>query len=152
MKSVVVESRLAAAPEVVWARVATMAGVNRELMPAARMTFPAKFDRLDTADVPLGEVLFRSWVLLGGVLPYDRHALRLIELDPGRGFHEESTSWAQRRWTHIRSLAPVDGGTLIRDEVLFQPRLSFLAPLLRPIIAGVFRHRHRVLRRDFGAL
>lgn len=152
MKPIVVESRLAADAATVRARVSTMAGVNRELRPIARMTVPPGFSRIDQNDVPLGQVMLRSWVLLFGFLPYDRHALRLIGLDPGRGFHEESTSWAHKRWTHIRALSPCAGGTLVRDEVSFETRLPFLAPLLRPIIAAVFRHRHRVLRRDFGGI
>jgi hypothetical protein len=59
-----VSSVLPASPDQVWARVSTMEGVNAELRPLARMTYPRDFGRLDPALVPLGKRLFRSWILL----------------------------------------------------------------------------------------
>ena len=62
---------MATSPDDVWARVSTFEGVNYELAPIMRMTAPASIRALEPADVVLGERIFRSWVLLLGVLPID---------------------------------------------------------------------------------
>jgi hypothetical protein len=145
-----VTSVVPATPAAVWARVSTMAGVNAELMPIARMTHPAGLDRLDGADVPLGRRLFRSWVLLFGVLPVDWDDLTLLRVEPGRGFLESSTLLSQRRWTHERLLEAVPEGCRVTDRVGFEPRLPVLAGVHAAIFHLVFRHRHRRLRRAFA--
>ena len=67
-----------------------MTGVNYELHPFIRMTtrergpLPAEVD---------GNVIFKSWLLLFGVVPLDRHALALAGVHQGVGFVEESSSW-----------------------------------------------------------
>ena len=63
-----VTSVVAAPPEEVWRRISTMAGVNAELGPIFRMTHPADVDSLSPDDVVPGERLFRSWVLLFGIV------------------------------------------------------------------------------------
>jgi ligand-binding SRPBCC domain-containing protein len=147
-----VESHLTASAEVVWARVSTMAGVNDELMPVVRMTYPPEGESLDVSSMPIGEVAFRSWILLFGFLPIDRHALRLLRVEPGRGFLESSTSWNQRTWIHERTIESEPGGCRIADRVEFEPRLGLLGPLLQPIFRAVFRHRHARLRAHFGKI
>ncbi len=143
-----------AAPIVeVWAHCSSMAGVNLELMPIVRMTYPSAAASLATVDtaVALDQVLFASWILLFGLIPIDRHMLRLRELDPPHGFAEDSWSWMQRRWAHRRTLEIVDPShTRVTDEVEFEPRLPGGAWLLRPIYQRVFEHRHARLRRLFG--
>jgi ligand-binding SRPBCC domain-containing protein len=62
-------SRVAAPPAVVWEHFATKEGINAELMPLLAMTFPAEWERLDVKDVTAGLSLFRSVLLLFGVLP-----------------------------------------------------------------------------------
>jgi ligand-binding SRPBCC domain-containing protein len=140
-------SRLAASTEVVWQHASSMAGVNRELWPV-RMSAPAGA-RIDE-HTPLGVVAFHSVIALLGVLPLDLHALCLKRVEPGRGFEEESWSLLERRWVHHRRLTPVGGGTLVEDQLEFEPRL--LAPLIQPIIEATFRRRHRRLQQIFGAL
>jgi ligand-binding SRPBCC domain-containing protein len=145
------ESRLAASAPAVWAEVSTMGGVNAELLPLMRMTYPVHAQRLEAADVKPGTVLFQSWLLAFGVLPVDRHALSLERLYPGEGFDERSSSWMQRIWIHRRRITTVDAGSChVTDEVSFEPRLPFAAPLLRGIVGALFAHRHRRLRRRFG--
>jgi hypothetical protein len=139
---------LAAPRADVAAVVSTMDGVNAELRPCVRMTFPARWARLDGA--PVDRLLFRSWLLLFGVLPVDRHALRLAAITPGEGFVEESTSWLQRRWRHQRRLADLPGGCRVEDHLVVQPRLRLAEPLVRLIVGAVFRHRHRRLASRFG--
>ena len=139
---------VAASPDEVWRRVTTMDGVNAELGPWIRMTHPADRSSLDVPDVPLNEVLFRSWVLLLGVLPLDRHALALERLHQ-RGFDERSSSWMQKVWIHRRRVEVAEGGARVSDELRFEPRLQLLAPMLRLVIGAIFRHRHRQLVRLF---
>ncbi|MFC4252425.1 hypothetical protein [Sinimarinibacterium flocculans] len=147
-----VESRLAAAPDALWQHATSMAGVNFELMPLVRMTHPSDRARLpDAGELPDG-VLFRSWLLAFGVLPFDRHALCLRRVGPGMRFDEDSTSWLQRRWIHHRRVEPVAGGARVIDELRIEPRLRIAAPLVRVLVAQLFDHRHRRLRQRFGAL
>ena len=146
------ESRLAAAPDALWQHATSMAGVNFELMPLVRMTYPRDRDRLPEHDALPDGVLFHSWLLAFGLLPFDRHALCLRSLGPGMRFDEDSTSWLQRRWGHHRRIEPVPGGAVVIDELQIEPRIGFAAPIVRAIVTRLFRHRHRRLQRRFGAL
>jgi len=148
--TVVVSSRLGAAPAEVWAHASTMEGVNRELAPWLRMSFPreASGRRLSSEDV--GRVLFTSTLSILGVVPYDRHALQLVRVVPEQGFTEESTSWTMRKWRHERAISFEEGGCVITDRVTFEPRFLGVGPLVKRIVDRVFQHRHAVLRRLFG--
>ena len=151
MRVVEQQSVLAAEPEAVWARASTFEGVNDELRPLMRMTAPARVRALDPAEVVLGERIFRSWVLLFGVIPIDYDDLTLIALEPGRGFHERSRMLSRRVWEHERTLEPVgDSATRVSDRLSFEPRVPGFGPLLERFIRITFRHRHRRLRRRFG--
>jgi len=151
MRVVEQQSVLAAEPEAVWARASTFEGVNDELRPLMRMTAPARVRALDPAEVVLGERIFRSWVLLFGVIPIDYDDLTLIALEPGRGFHERSRMLSMRVWEHERTLEPVgDSATRVSDRLSFEPRVPGFGPLLERFIRITFRHRHRRLRRRFG--
>jgi ligand-binding SRPBCC domain-containing protein len=144
-------SQLNASTDAVWASISTMPGVNYELLPLVRMTYPRAAAEAALEAAPLGSCAFASYLLLLGVLPFDRHALTLIRVDRGQGFVEDSTSLLQRRWRHERRIAPrPEGGCVLTDEILFVPRVGFAAPLVRRIVAAVFRHRHRRLLRRFG--
>jgi ligand-binding SRPBCC domain-containing protein len=150
MRTVEQESSLSAPVEVVWEHVSTFDGVNDELRPLMRMTVPAHVRGLEPDDVVLGERLFRSWVLLFGVLPIDYDDLTLVAIEPGRGFQERSTMLSMRVWEHDRTLEPNGSGCVVRDRLGFEPRVPGMGPLLERIIRGTFRHRHRRLRRRFG--
>ena len=145
-----VSSIVPAPPDVVWSRVASFEGVNGELMPIVRMTAPREFRRIDPAVVPIGRPWFRSWILLFGILPFDYDHLLIRSIEPGRGFHEDSTMLTQRRWVHRRRLEPVAEGTRVTDQVEFEPRLPLIGPVLRPVFTAVFRHRHRRLAAFFA--
>jgi hypothetical protein len=96
---------------------------------------------------PLG----RSWLLLFGVLPVDYDEIGLERIEPGRGFLERSTMLSQRLWEHERTIEPAGtGAATLVDRVAWEPRLPLPGRLLRPLIAAVFRHRHKQLRRHFG--
>lgn len=144
-------SHLSASTADVWASISTMPGVNYELLPLLRMTHPKAAAWTPLEEAPLGRCAFASYLLLLGVLPFDRHALTLVRVDRGQGFVEDSTSLLQRRWRHERRIAArADGGCVLTDELLFVPRLGLLTPLVRRIVEAIFRHRHRRLLRRFG--
>ncbi|HKP92232.1 MAG TPA: hypothetical protein VJT75_19845 [Thermoleophilaceae bacterium] len=146
----VARSLLDAPPDEVWARVSTMAGVNDELAPLLRMTHPPGLDRLDPELADLGRPVFRSRVLLLGVVPVDYDDLTIVRLDPGRGFLERSPMGTQRLWEHERRLEPAGAGCAIVDRVRHEPRVPVAGRLQSALLRQVFRHRHRRLRRRFG--
>jgi ligand-binding SRPBCC domain-containing protein len=144
-------SELDAPPGAVWARVASMQGINHELGPWMRMTSPRGAE-LSADAVPLGRRWFRSWILLFGVLPFDYDDLCVDRLDPERGFLERSKMLSASRWEHERTLEALPGGaTRVTDRVVFVPRIRATSGLHRALIAAIFRHRHRRLRSHFGA-
>lgn len=151
MRTLRFQSRLATPAAEVWAAVSTMQGVNDELMPLLRMTHPPDVQRLDDARLRTGQTHFHSWMLAGGLLPVDRHALGFDAIHPGQGFDERSSSWLQRVWLHQRRVQP-DGaeGCVVTDELAFEPRLRAVGALVEPIVRHVFEHRHRRLRARFG--
>ena len=148
--SLVFSDRLAAEPARVWDAVCTMRGVNEELMPLMRMTYPPEAADAGLEEAPTGTFLFYSWVLLGGIVPVDRHHFRLTRIEPGRGFVEESVSWSQRYWRHERIIEPGQGGCILTDSLTFRPRISLIGPLVAWFIRRLFEHRHARLRRKFG--
>jgi hypothetical protein len=147
-----IASRLAVDPAALWEHASSLDGVNRELAPLCRMTFPVHARRLTSDDVRLGERLFRSWILLGGVLPVDYDDLVLVRIEPGRGFLERSTLASQRLWEHERTLVPVAGGSELTDRLRFVPRLRWMAGPSRAVVRFLFEHRHRRLRAIFGTV
>lgn len=145
-----VASRLEAPPSEVWARVTTVAGVNSELRPIVRMTAPPGIDSLAEADVVLGERLFRSWILLLGLIPVDYDDLTLVRLEPGHGFHERSSMLSQRVWEHERTLEADGAGCRLTDRLRFEPRRPIPVPVVERVVRGLFEHRHRRLRERFA--
>lgn len=145
-------STLAAPPAAVWQHASSPAGINRELMPLARMTFPPAVAALSAETVTLGQRVCRSWVLLFGLFPVDYDDVTLIELEPGRRFLERSPMLSQRFWQHERTIDPIEGGSRVCDRVHFIPRVPFLSPVYRAILRGAFALRHRNLRRVFGVV
>ena len=149
-KEFTVRSRLQAPPAEVWQGVGRMAGVNWELWPLVRMTHPPALDRFDPATFPIGRRAFRSWLLLGGVLPVDYDDLTFASLEPGRGFLERSCLLSARLWEHERTLEVTPGGCYLTDRVRFVPRVLGTGAALGPIYRAAFRYRHSRLRRRFG--
>lgn len=149
----VLSSLVPADTDAVWRRVVTPEGINDELRPWMTMSFPPDAD-VDSIDaVRVGEPLGRARLRLFGLLPVDHDDLVITELEPGRRFLEESTMASMRRWVHERTVEPGPGGaTTITDRVTFEPRapLRWAGPVLRPVLAAFFAHRHRRLVRRFA--
>jgi hypothetical protein len=134
----------------VWDRVSSIEGVNYELAPLMRMTHPPEVVDLSPSNVPLNERLFRSWILLFGLIPFDYDDLVLVRVEPGRGFLERSSMLSMRVWEHERTLEDAPAGCRATDRIRFTPRVPLVGLLLRPLLRRVFRHRHGRLRRCFG--
>jgi hypothetical protein len=145
-----IASSLRAESAAVWERAMSAEGINAELGPLLRMTVPRGLESLDLHGLKPGP-LGRSWLLLFGAIPVDYDEIGLVRIEPGRGFLERSTMLSQRLWEHERTIeAGEGGGTTISDRLAWEPRLPLPGELLRPVIAAVFRHRHKQLRRHFG--
>lgn len=145
MAVVVTRSSVVAAPvEEVWASISTLPGVNRELGPFVTMREPKALRGRTLASFRSGE-RHHCWLLLGGVVPFDRHHLGLESVTPGVGFAEESTSWLQRRWRHERTLDATPEGTRVSDRLTIEPRVGVVAPLVGRLVGALFTHRHRRL-------
>lgn len=151
-----ITSRLMAPAELVWGTALTEEGINHELAPWARMTMPRGVPAgAGIGDVPVGEPLGRSWILLGRMLPVDYDDLCLAERGPGMRFLERSTLGSARAWQHERAVVPVDERIC---ELTDRVELELRAPLravggaraARTIVRALFTHRHRRLRERWG--
>ena len=149
MSEFVVSSTLSATPELLWSHAVSPSGVNRELRPLLRMTFPKDISNVTESWQP-GERVFRSWLLFAGVLPVEYDDVVFVEVEPGRRFLERSSLFSQRMWEHERSIEPMANACRVTDRVHFVPRIPVLEPLFAPLFEAVFRLRHRNLRRLFG--
>jgi hypothetical protein len=143
-------SDLPVSPQTLWRHATSPAGVNAELAPLLRMTFPKGTEDLTRGWRP-GERRFRSWLLLLGLIPVEYDDLCLVEVEPGRRFLERSTLLSQRLWEHERTIEPTARGACVTDRVRFEPRLRRLEPVHAAAFRLVFALRHRNLRRRFTA-
>jgi hypothetical protein len=144
-----IASSLRAEPAAVWERAMSAEGINAELGPLLRMTVPRGVESLDLHGLEPGP-LGRSWLLLFGFVPFDYDDIGLAWIEPGRGFLERSTMLSARLWEHERTIEAEGEGARIVDRLAWEPRLPLPGRLLRPLIAAIFRHRHRQLQRHFG--
>jgi hypothetical protein len=155
--SVEISTRLAAPADAVWARAVTPEGINDELRPILRMTMPSGLEGQAIDDVPVGERLGRSWILLGGVVPVDYDDLCLVELEPGRRFKESSAMGSLRVWTHERTVEAVgERVCTITDRLGWEPRAVLARVpgsdrLVAGIVGWLFRHRHDRLARHWAS-
>lgn len=146
-----ISTHLSAPAELVWQHATDMGGVNGELQPLLRMTVPAGLAGATIADLPLGRRVGRSWLLLFGMLPVDFDDLTIAERGPGYRFLEKSAMLTQSCWEHERLVRPLDGGCTVTDRLRWRGRIAPLGALYRLAVPILFRHRHRRLRRRFGA-
>jgi ligand-binding SRPBCC domain-containing protein len=152
--TVVRSSRMPASAEAVWGLVTRMPAINREMGPWLRMTYPREAENLSLGDttVRLGEPLFTSWVLAGGLVPIERMAVTLVELEPGRRFVEQSRTLAMRSWRHERTLEPSGDECIVTDRLTLAAPVRWVEPLLGRALGLFFDHRHRRLRRAIDEL
>ena len=139
---------LASAPEV-WAHAVTPAGVNDEMFPLARMTFPHSMGSIVAGFSP-GRRIFRSWILLACVLPLEYDDVAFAEVEEGRRFLERSVLLSQKVWEHERTVEPRLDGCRVTDRIAFEPRVRVLGGVYERVFRLFFAHRHRRLRARFG--
>lgn len=144
-----IQSKVNADKQALWQHVTQMQNVNYELLPVVRMTYPADRAALNGVDVPLHTPLFTSVLLLFSILPIDLHHLAFDRIDKCNAFYEHSTTLTHTYWKHTRTLIATTGGTIVKDEVTFQPRLPLLGYIFLPIYKQVFAHRHSRLVKLF---
>ncbi|MFD1504949.1 hypothetical protein FE374_10945 [Georgenia yuyongxinii] len=138
-------STLPVPAELVWRHATHFGGINGELYPLLRMTAPRGTTTLDPHSIVPGARLFRSWLLLGGVLPVEYDDLTIAEIGAGR-FLERSRMLTSRVWEHERIVEEIDAGSCrLTDRVSFVPRWPALRPVMMATVAFLFRHRHRRL-------
>lgn len=143
-----VDSVVPAPREVVWARVASVEGIDHELRPWLSMTLPRGTAGLDVHTLPVGVPLGKAWIRLFGLVPVDYDDLMVVALDPGHRFHEVSRMLSATHWEHERTLtARPDGTTHVLDRLTVVPRLGVTRPLVRRLVRALFTHRHRRLAR-----
>jgi ligand-binding SRPBCC domain-containing protein len=135
----------------VWERVISPKGINHEMKPWMTMSMPRSARGMTVDTVPLNVVLGRAWIRLFGLIPIDYDALSIIELEPGRYFHEKSTMASMRNWEHERTLTPLDDGTTrVTDRITFEPRIPGVGAIFARVFRAFFGHRHRRLARYFA--
>ena len=133
----------------VWRAVGSWDGVNKELGPLLKMSFPKAY--ADLADIPVdGKSYFAAGIRLFGVVPIDRHQFAFVGFDAPNSFDERSSNLNMRMWSHKRSLVERSGGVEITDRCAFVPRIAFMGGLLRGIFSWVFKRRHKRLLQRFA--
>lgn len=145
MQCFLVSSRLSVQPDKFWGE-QSIATVNVELSPWIYMSAPAAWQSLRLKEWDGSGQLFRSWVLLFGLIPVDCHTFGTIDLSQHMKFVERSSSLFNNIWQHERIAKTVPGGGEVIDKVSFTPRVRWLSPVLRTIYVLVFQHRHAKLR------
>lgn len=132
-----------------WEWMTSFEGISKEMAPYLHMSAPRGVRSLAAVDFEPGKAMFRSWITLFGMLPFDYSDLTLLSLDEGIGFVEQSPMGTMRLWRHERRLAASGAGCVLTDELTFEPRIA--GWLSFRIVRAFFAHRHRNLARHLGA-
>jgi len=72
--------------------------------------------------------------------------------DPPRMFEDIQIKGPFRKWRHRHIVIPHKDGSILRDEIEFEPPLAIFGPLaapmaIRPRLEKMFTYRHEVTRR-----
>ncbi len=144
-------SHLRAPAAEVWAAATDFRGINAELMPLLRMTAPRGVTGLSVEELEPGRRLFRSWLLLFGLLPVDYDDLTIAEVGPGHRFLERSRMLSASSWEHERVVEPTGARSCrVTDRVRWTPRAAPFGLVLRVVVPRLFAHRHDRLRKRYG--
>lgn len=129
----------------VWRWITSWECILAEMRPWLTMTVPEGMPEPGLEKVRPGMPLGRSTLKAFGLIPLDWSQLTLLEIEPERGFVEQSPMGSMAMWRHERYIEPADQGCTLVDELTFTPR--FAARLSRRMVKAFFRHRHRQLAR-----
>ena len=135
--------------EDVWRTIGNWDGVNNELGPLIKMSYPKTYAQL--ADIPAdGKSHFTAGVTLFGIIPIDRHKFAFVGKDIPNYFDERSSNLNMKFWSHKRTLIEREGGVEVTDTCAFIPRIGFMGGFLGATFSWVFRRRHQRLKKQFG--
>lgn len=148
MPTFFVESSLPITPTQLATDIFCMEGVDYELKPLIRMTFPEELIYKDFRTLLKNKVLFKSYILLFGIIPIDVHNLKLKTITD-LSFYETSDSLMNLQWNHRRRIMPQGDAAVLRDEVVYLPRFKRIGSWFRPLYWLIFKHRHRRLKRKY---
>lgn len=114
-------THLLASPDEVWAWMTSFDGISKEMAPYMRMSVPRGVTDLSSVTITPGKPLFRSWIPLFGIIPFDFSDLTLESLEPGVGLVEQSPMGSMRLWRHARRIEAASTGCILIDELTFEP-------------------------------
>jgi hypothetical protein len=143
-------SRIEGDQKLVARELLTMEGVNHELHPIVKMTASSEWAKKPLTEWPVNIALFTSTILLFGLVPVDAHTFRLRDVH-SNGFQESSSSLVNNEWNHRRTISNQPSGCLVHDVVEYLPKVSILGQMMKPIYKAIFNHRHKRLKRKYGA-
>ena len=141
-------SELKASKSEVWKWMTSLEGISKEMSPLMVMTAPANVKSIESVVFEPGKPIFRSWLLLFKVLPFDYSNFTLERVDVDTGFVEQSSMGSMRMWRHVRNIQSKEGGCILTDELTYEPRLAGF--VVDKFVKILFNHRHRQLRKHLG--
>jgi ligand-binding SRPBCC domain-containing protein len=141
------ESRIPRSVAELWRWSTSARGVQAEMAPLLKMTFPDGMQHIPQDRPSLGKPLGNCRFLLFGVLPIDLSRLTFVEMEPGRRFVEQSPLLSMKLWRHERLIESCDEGARVVDTLEFTPRVA--GPAVGWFVSRFFAHRHAMLRRQF---
>jgi ligand-binding SRPBCC domain-containing protein len=145
LRTFTIRSELPVSAEHFWST-QSLAAVNEELHPQYRMTAPPEVLRAPISEWANQSNVLKSWILLRGCIPVDRHKFGTIEFTAPTAFVEISSSWLNSLWKHERKVGKSPGGCEVTDTISFESRLGLLSPWQKALYILAFRHRHTTLR------
>ena len=110
-----------------------------------------KMKVIQTADISkIGSRTIVETRLLGPIK--SRLVAEHTAYDPPRMFEDVQIKGPFRKWRHRHIVIPKDGGSILRDEIEYEPPLAIFGPLAAPIaitprLEKMFDYRHEVTRR-----
>ena len=151
-REIEIQSDLIQSLEYVWDSINTFNFVNYELSPIMKMTTPNEFRNKKLEEFPINTTVFRSWILLFGVIPIDYSDVRLVYVKRTIGFEERSEMFSSKEWNHRRTLISTKYGCRLVDRIRFNPRNQIVGIFIFVLIKILFFNRHKRLRKKFGTI
>jgi ligand-binding SRPBCC domain-containing protein len=105
-----------------------------------------------TKELISDQPLFRSWLLLFGLIPVEYDLLRIVDVEEGVSFSERSSMGLLREWNHDRILTDDNSSTEVIDKVSFTTRIPFTSWIIATIVRFLFHYRHYRLGRKFSKI
>jgi ligand-binding SRPBCC domain-containing protein len=139
------ESFIRAAPERVFAFHELPDAFERLVPPGESVTVVQKADITQVGSRAIIEQKLFGLILSRWIAEHTKY-------DPPHMFEDVQISGPFKSWRHQHIVLPHDGGAILRDEIDFEPPLSFLGVLAAPFailpkLEKMFAYRHEVTRK-----